>query len=127
MRPTPNERAEQYRITTGPKASDRSYGNNGAFEITLPTGNLFVIASDGLGWEHVSVSHYKRLPRWDEMCLIKDLFWDGEEIVMQLHPAKSTYVNNHPYCLHLWRPINSKIPIPDVMLVGIPGFEGKVK
>ena len=23
---------------------------------------------------------------------------------MQLHPAEQEYINQHPYCLHLWRP-----------------------
>ena len=28
---------------------------------------LAVIASDGDGWDHVSVSHRARCPKWDEM------------------------------------------------------------
>lgn len=46
------------------------------------------------------------------MCFIKDLFWGEEEVVMQLHPAKSQYVNQHDYCLHLWRPKTIAIPLP---------------
>lgn len=35
----------------------------------------------------------------------------------QLHPAKSEYVNIHPYCLHLWRPLEREIPMPPVEFV----------
>jgi hypothetical protein len=47
------------------------------------------------------------------------LFWDGEEVVIQFHPPKSEYVNNHLGCLHLWHPTRDKIPLPDSILVGI--------
>jgi hypothetical protein len=52
------------------------------------------------------------------MCYVKSLFWDDEEAVMQLHPPKSEWVNNHPYALHLWRPIGATIPLPPSVLVG---------
>lgn len=38
------------------------------------------------------------------MCKIKDVFWDEEEAVYQVHPPKSKYVNLMTNCLHLWRP-----------------------
>lgn len=77
---------------------------HGAFIVQVGNARLRVIASDGLGWDHVSVSLATRCPTWDEMCAVKSLFFDDEEVVMQLHPAKSQYVNLHPFCLHLWRP-----------------------
>lgn len=64
---------------------------------------LKVIATPMKGFEHVSVSLPNRNPNWDEMCFVKDLFWDDEEIVFQLHPRKSQYVNLHQHCLHLWK------------------------
>jgi hypothetical protein len=48
--------------------------------------NLRVIASDGKGWEHISVSLPNRCPNWREMCFIKSLFWDEEDVVIQYHP-----------------------------------------
>jgi hypothetical protein len=56
-------------------------------------------------WEHVSVSvpGNARCPTWEEMCFIKDTFWNDEDCVVQFHPPKSQYVNVHPYVLHLWR------------------------
>lgn len=53
------------------------------------------------------------------MSVVKDMFFEEEEAVMQLHPKKSEYVNNHPNCLHLWRPTNGEIPTPPMYLVGI--------
>ena len=109
----------KFRIRTGRLASTDDYGNNGAFEVRLRHGqSVFVIASDGLGWEHVSVSRTDRCPTWDEMCQVKAMFWDDEDCVVQFHPPRSEYVDNHPFCLHLWRPVNGAFPMPDSILVG---------
>lgn len=102
----------------------------GAFVIPVvqPSGlkaKLRVIASRAEGveemddWDHVSVSLHNRCPKWEEMCLIKELFFEPDEVAMQLHPVKD-YVNNHPYCLHLWRPFKEAIPLPPSILVGLP-------
>ena len=95
---------EKFRIRSGRVGSDASFGNNGAFEVRLRHNQtVYVIASDGAGWEHVSVSRRDRCPTWDE----------------QYHPPRSEYVNNHPNCLHLWRPIGAALPMPDSILVGV--------
>ena len=117
----PNQ--HRFRDMTNPYGSDDSAGNCGAFFIPFENRELKVIASDGKGiasqWEHVSVSLQNRCPNWKEMCHIKDLFWDDEDTVIQYHPPKSVYVNNHPYVLHLWRPVDMTIPLPPIILVGI--------
>ena len=117
---------DDYRIIHGPLGSKAGSGNNGAFEFKIPEVlgqqmsivKMFAIASDGMGWEHVSVSLPHRTPTWEEMHYVKSLFWDPEDVVMQLHPADSKYVNVHPYCLHLWRPIGQTIPTPPLFMVG---------
>ncbi len=118
---------EKYRVRSGPYRSDEGYGNNGMFSIPsrkisasrrCATFLWTVIASDGAGWEHVSISHAVHVPSWAVMCRLKDLFWDAEDCVMQLHPEKSQYVNLHPNCLHLWRPVGIDIPRPPQILVG---------
>jgi len=96
------------------------FGNNGDFLIPNPfirKQPLRVIASDGLGWEHVSVSLKERCPTWPEMCVVKNLFWDAEDCVIQFHPPKSDYVNNHPFCLHMWKKIGSEFELPENILV----------
>jgi hypothetical protein len=100
--------------------STDSAGNNGCFIFHYKGYEIKCIASDGAGWEHVSVTiDRKRTPSWEIMCHVKDIFWDEEDCAFQYHPPKSQYVNCHPYCLHLWRPINVEITIPDRILVGI--------
>lgn len=92
---------------------------NGQARLPGPFRELTVQFSDGLGWEHVSVSTTGRTPNWDEMCFVKAMFWDDEDCVMQLHPPRSVYVNVHRHCLHLWRPNDgSVIPQPPTHLVG---------
>ena len=81
--------------------------------------NLNFIMSWGAGWEHCSVSIPTRCPSWEQMCAIKELFWSDDEECMQLHPAKKDYINNMKYCLHIWRPINEKIPMPPSIMVGL--------
>lgn len=85
-----------------------------------------VIASGGYGWEHVSVillnekKHSAEImPSWDDMCFLKDLFWDDTDCVVQYHPPASEYVNNHKWCLHLWRPTVEQMPMPNKLMVGI--------
>jgi hypothetical protein len=115
-------------------ATTAADGNNGAFfmESPEPGWRLAVIASDGEGWEHVSVHAFRgtqmrtwretscgRTPTWREMCFAKETFWDGEDEVIQFHPKRSEYINMHPHTLHLWRPIGVTIPAPPSILVGV--------
>jgi hypothetical protein len=111
---------EKFRVTSGPLGSSADFGNNGAFEIRLKLGQkVMVIASDQMGWEHVSVSRKDRCPTWGEMCQIKAMFWGDDDCVVQYHPPKSDYINNHQNCLHLWRPIGIEMPRPPSIMVGI--------
>lgn len=124
MRNAPNMKLEKFRIIRGVMASSISDGNNGAFVFPGRSVDVTVIASDGGGWEHVSVSCHGRCPTWEEMCAVKEIFWRDDEAVMQLHPAKSEHINNHPFCLHLWKPCDgtSTIPLPPSILVGLKEF-----
>ncbi len=117
MRETVNRYIESRRIRRGELASDTSFGSNGAFALSKNNVKFFVLASDGGGWDHVSVSCSHRCPTWAEMCWVKELFFDSDEAVMQLHPAESDYVNHHPNCLHLWRPQEAALPLPPTSLV----------
>ena len=96
-------------------------GFNGLFWIPLNGLQVRCIASDGEGWQHVSVSlvNSNMPPSWSIMCQVKELFWSDEDWVVQFHPAKSEYVNQHHGCLHLWRPLEQKLPIPDSLMVGL--------
>lgn len=80
---------------------------------------LQVIATIDDGWEHVSVTvpGHKRCPTWEEMSFVKDFFWMSSEWVMQFHPPDSVKVNEHPYCLHLWRPLDGLMKTPERWMV----------
>lgn len=89
-------------------------GGNGVFRIRSPIdgGIMTVVASNGAGWDHVSVSRTKRTPSWAEMAYVKHLFFKDDETAMQLHVPASDHINVHPNCLHLWRPQTHRIPRP---------------
>ena len=116
---------QENRVREGDYGSDESYGMAGAFRLMGPSGSLLLVMSSGIDhenqWEHVSVSCKDRPPYWEEMCLVKDIFWGEDEIVVQYHPPKSEYVNFHPFTLHMWKPIGMSIPMPPSMLVGPRG------
>ena len=87
-------------------------GSTYCTEIDFPkwTGRV-IFGFDKNGWEHVSVSPYNgKIPTWDDMCAIKDIFWEEEEAVIQILPKKSEYVNMVENCLHLWRNKNVELP-----------------
>lgn len=116
---------EKYRVTTGSQATAKKDGNNGCF--VIPMGgkfNAYVIASNGQKWEHVSVhiaarKNLQKTPTWEQMCLIKKLFWDPADVVVQYHPEKPVGAD---HVLHLWRPAPGsevEIPIPPHQLFQI--------
>jgi len=103
---------------------DPADGPDGVFRLRHPETRelLMAIVSSGLGWvesgfpgpawEHASVSHRRRVPTWEEMCWVKGLFWPDDEWVVQFHPAKADYVNDHEFVLHLWRCAGVPFPKP---------------
>lgn len=90
-----------------------------ALAVKLPHFKGTVIASWGMGWDHVSVAPLKRYitPDWDDMCIIKREFFLPEETVIEYHPAEPVYVDMVPNCLHLWRPQTVPFPVPPVFMV----------
>lgn len=114
------ERINKSRCGVGKFKTDESDGWNGLFEVFACGEFLRIIASDGEGWKHVSISrkYSNEVPTWEMMCFVKDLFFQPEDWVMQFHPAMKEYINNHPGCLHLWKP-DAAFPTPPHWMVGI--------
>lgn len=79
---------------------------------------LRIIASNGQGWDHVSVSTPDRCPTWDEMEQVKRFFFEDWETAVQFHVPPSEHVNYHPFCLHLFRSQRTTISRPPAHLVG---------
>ena len=102
------EKYDQYRQ---PLRGD--YGNRTNGFVAIKQKGVGIQFSNGDGWEHVSVSRRSSMPTYEDMCWVKDLFWSNDVCVMQLHVPKDDHINYHPFCLHLWRPINGEeIPRP---------------
>lgn len=126
---------ERYRTRGGPYRSDPGeLGGQFVFPYA-PKVFLMALAASGahpeaMGWDHVSVTVWilrgaarkperaGRCPTWEEMCWIKDKFFDAEEPAFQLHPPRSQYVNHHPHCLHIWRKAGAEVETPPAILVG---------
>lgn len=68
------------------------------------------------GMEHVSISHRnpRKLPTWNDMAKLKDMFFRPTEMAVQLHPPEAEYVhsvNGLENVLHLWRPVDGDFSI----------------
>lgn len=89
--------------------------------IAMPTWRGSIVCSFGGGWEHVSIAPYlsRVMPTWDDMCLLKDIVWNEDEAVIQVHPAKKDYVDNKHNCLHLWRCTYMDMVLPPSCFVGM--------
>lgn len=104
---------------TGALRPEDENGNDAMYKgfLELPTGFRGTVVfgpREGGRWEHVSISHYNRrkLPTWEDMCRVKDIFFGPEEMAVQIHPEESSYVhsvgtgsNKLENVLHLWRPV----------------------
>jgi hypothetical protein len=112
-------KAERWRVRDGRWASRETDGWNGHFLVPLDGEIYLVRISDGWGWRHLSVTNFQRkaVPSWQAMCRLKDLFFADDSWIVQFHPAKSDYINDHPFCLHLWESLDEKMPTPPVILV----------
>jgi len=100
-----------------------SYGDsyNGAFLIPVvgQQTKLKVVAANGGGWDHVSVSPdgESRTPTWAEMDFIKRIFFKPKEIAWEYHMNEDDHISIHPYVLHIWRKHNFKMPTPPKVFV----------
>jgi len=114
------EEIEQYRIPDfGQWSSTSEDGPNGVFLIPFSEKvSLACFAASRIDWEQVGVfpvcgdGYLARCPTWEEMCFVKNLFWQGNETVLQFHPSKSEYVNLYPFMLHLWKMTFVDHPLP---------------
>jgi hypothetical protein len=112
-------RANRWRIRNGQFASTDQDGFNGHFLVPLNGELWHVIIADGMGFRHLSISNAQRkmLPDWKIMCRVKEAFWADSAWCVQYMPAKDDYINDHPFTLHIWEPIDQELPKPPIILV----------
>ena len=111
---------EKYRVKSGIWKTNEG-DSFGLFFVSYKTNKtpLKVIAAPSDSeWQHVSISLPNRCPTHEEMSFIKDLFWTKDDTVVHFFPKKDEYVNNHRFCLHLWRHSNGH-QLPPSILTGI--------
>jgi hypothetical protein len=110
-------RAERWRIKNGKFGSDESAGWNGFFLVPMEGDMWLVRIADDLGFRHLSISHAQRhlLPSWTILRRMKDAFFGDEVWVAQYLTPRG--VKDEPWMLHLWEPIEEKLPTPHEVLV----------
>lgn len=122
------ERAEEYRFKLQGKFKTFTGDHFGLFIIPVENSQIRIIVDDGAetGWEHASVTCKvmnnkgeieNMMPPWDCMMMVKMMFWDDEECVLQFHPPESVYVGHDTMVLHLWRQVGVNHPLPPRELV----------
>ncbi|MCM1532750.1 MAG: hypothetical protein NC114_10840 [Ruminococcus flavefaciens] len=57
---------------------------------------------NGQLYHHVSCSFRNRIPNWNELHGVKNLFIGKDRTAFIFFPPESEYLNLHPNCLHLW-------------------------
>lgn len=68
----------------------------------LVCGISWNIELDHKRWLHVSFSHAKKLPSYEETTLVKRLFIGEGRKALAVFPPSSEHISTHDYCLHLW-------------------------
>ena len=112
-------RANRWRIKTGSYGSTEVDGFNGAFLVPLEGELWHVIIADGMGFKHLSITNAQKrmLPNWTVLSRVKDAYCGDDEWAVLYFPAKDDYINDHPFCHHLWTPLNEPLPKPMIALV----------
>ena len=59
-----------------------------------------IIAKEAGRW-HLSISHPRRLPTWNEVRDARYLLLPADITMAMILPPPTQYVNVHPYCFHL--------------------------
>jgi len=82
-----------------------------------PKRRMIVIAStaieqDGRSWLHLSISHEKRMARYEDLCYLKR-HWAGiDSKAIEVYPPADEHVNINPRVRHLWVCLDAD-PLPD--------------
>lgn len=83
----------------------------------MGAGPLKVVFSNGLDWDHVSVSLPNRTPNYQEMKQVKRIFFEPHEWAVEYHPPQADYISVNDNVLHLWRPQTQAFPTPPSIMV----------
>lgn len=71
--------------------------------------NLYVISAKEDGRWHMSISHPKRLPSWEEIKDARKATLPPNIFLCVLFPPEEFWLNIHDYCMHLWQIEDEKL------------------
>lgn len=71
-----------------------------------------MLEQDGKRWLHISASRRSRIPSWEDLKVVKNLFIGPKRKAIQILPCEAEYVNINPNVLHLWCCLDGD-PLPD--------------
>ena len=74
----------------------------GATRWESSSGRVAFAGIEGGRW-HVSVSHPRRVPSWDDMRTARELMTPDHVTMAFILPPRAQYVNVAERCLHLWQ------------------------
>lgn len=64
-------------------------------------------------WRHVSLAIKDRTPTWKEMEEVRIWTCGSESVAYQVHAPRSEWINDNPYVLHLFSPVDDEHRLPD--------------
>lgn len=70
--------------------------------------------SGGAEWYHVSYSRPDRVPSHEDTCAVRAAMFRPDALVIAVYPPVDEYINQHPYCLHLWERLGPERLVPDL-------------
>lgn len=70
------------------------------------------IEDDLKPWLHVSLAHQKRMPNYEEIKMVKEMFIGRDRYAVMVFPPADKFVNIHKTCLHLWHCLE-EWPLPE--------------
>lgn len=82
--------------------------------VPVPHGRMFqsgplrIIVSIDVGLVHFSISCPDRYPTWDEIRDARYALLPNDLTMAMLLPPIEEYVNQHPFCFHLWQIVDPR-------------------
>lgn len=87
--------------TVPPQVEELEFGVPGARAFKM--GQCKVILSQDMGLWHISVSHPKRYPSWDEVKAARYQLIPDDVTMAMILPPPEYYVNTHENTLQMWQ------------------------
>lgn len=97
---------------------------------------LFCMVSTKDGWELVRITLKKMADKKtnrvvgvdrsltrEECCIVKDLFWNPEECVVDFIGPMTHYVGNIVHSTFLWRPVDNPLPVPNLVFAPLKAHQ----